>query len=109
MKQTPATFGVASRALEREFRKAPGNFRRPPPKFTPSQLASEMALAACGVLYLESPDRFTRGALKHITYLHKHMTSCARPWIVLAFDPDRPFNKLTHPLLAELFTHKQYP
>lgn len=44
-----------------------------------------MALAACGILYLDRAEQFSRNAIKHVAYLHEHMHIAAKPTIVLAF------------------------
>lgn len=49
-------------------------------------MASEMALAARGFILLRGPADYSRSSLKHIAYLHDHMTCDAKPIIVLAFD-----------------------
>lgn len=71
-----------------------GKFRTPLWQFQPSQMANDVAMAACGTLYIDKPELFTRSALKHAVYLITHMAVTARPKIVLAFEqgPNNPHN-----------------
>lgn len=104
MKRVPAIYVNGDRnAAERFFRsECVGNFRTPLQRCSPSQVASEMALAAGGTIFIVNPELFTRGSIKHIAYLHRHMNARVAPTVVMLFEA-LPFNQNVHAIIHTLF------
>lgn len=76
---TPAPIATA-RKLAAELG---GNFRAPHHTVSRAGLSGEMALAAGGVLLLDEPAEFTRGALSMLESLWAGMDPACRPEILL--------------------------